>query len=78
MYIYMYIYIYVYIYICIYIYISSAVEGGWYQKKLVGSGCASVPGSRELMALGGLEVFDPAFGLYQFGDAIETQSLPEV
>ena len=37
-----------------------------------------MPGSRELMALGGLEVFDPAFGLYQFGDAIETQSLPEV
>ena len=89
MYVYDYIYIYytvlhiLYIYCTVYyIYISlslsSAVEGGWYQKKLVGSGCASVPGSRELMALGGLEVFDPAFGLYQFGDAIETQSLPEV
>ena len=37
--------------------------------------CARQP---RVDGLGGLEVFDPAFGLYQFGDAIETQSLPEV
>jgi hypothetical protein len=88
MYVYDYIYIILYciyyIYCTvyyIYIYLSLSLLGSrrWLISEetcwLRMCQCARQP---RVDGLGGLEVFDPAFGLYQFGDAIETQSLPEV
>ena len=72
--------IYTVLYI-IYIYLSLSLLGSrrWLISEetcwLRMCQCARQP---RVDGLGGLEVFDPAFGLYQFGDAIETQSLPEV